>query len=98
MGNLCLNGGIPWHSNTEGSLCFVDFIFKTCKTRYINFIYSSDRQAMGIRFYTANHVDNSTPIKNEFVGRLNALLPITHHLMVDVLIQWIHESPWRTNH
>ena len=23
MGNLCLNGGIPWLSNTEGSLCFM---------------------------------------------------------------------------
>ena len=23
MGNLCLNGGIPWLFNTEGSLCFI---------------------------------------------------------------------------
>ena len=23
MGNLCLNGGIPWHFNTDGSLCFI---------------------------------------------------------------------------
>ena len=23
MGNLCLNSGIPWLSNTEGSLCFI---------------------------------------------------------------------------
>ena len=36
--------------------------------------------------------------KNEFVGRLNAVLPITHHLVVDVLIQRIHESPWPTDH
>ena len=23
MGNLCLNGGIPWLFNTQGSLCFI---------------------------------------------------------------------------
>ena len=32
MGNLCLNGGMPWLFNTEGSLCF---IAKNTQKRYI---------------------------------------------------------------
>ena len=82
------------------SFCFIDFIFKTCSTRYIHFIYSSDRQAMDARSSTANKcVDNPTPIKNKFVSRLNAVMPTRHHLSVDVLIiLQIHESPWRTDH
>ena len=45
------------HIVTKLKYCFfIDFIFKTCNTRYIPFIYSSDRQAMGTRFSTANHM------------------------------------------
>ena len=31
MGNLCLNGGIPWLFNIDGSLCFI------CKAVYHHF-------------------------------------------------------------
>ena len=35
MGNLCLNGGIPWLSDTEGSLCFSHFLDRpTFKDNY----------------------------------------------------------------
>ena len=36
MGNLYLNGGIPWLFNTEGSLCFI--YKKNTETVYHHFI------------------------------------------------------------
>ena len=66
MGNLCLNGGIPWLFNTEGSLCFI--CKENTETVYHHFIeclpfrdnYSSLRSNLKTKIINFNQTDGIT--------------------------------------
>ena len=66
MGNLCLNGGIPWFFNTEGSLCFI--CKENTETVYHHFIecppfmdnYSSLWSNLKTKIINFNQIDGIT--------------------------------------
>ena len=65
MGNLCLNGGIPWLFNTEGSLCFI--CKENTETVYHHFMespftdnYSSLWSNLKTKIINSNQTDGIT--------------------------------------
>ena len=75
MGNLGLNGGVPWLSNTEGEICFickenvedVEHFFFDCREFKVNFesIWCNLRQ----KILTANPTDGAQIY--DFISHLN---------------------------
>ena len=101
MGNLCLNGGIPWLFKAEGSLCFISK--ENTETIYHHFIecphfrdnYSSLWSNLKTKIINFNQTDGIT--MSDFITNLDphkkVLLLLGRPFLSNVLVsQLAHQS------